>query len=140
MKQVNKDLIRLVASYNSEDRQKAFDLVINSKANPFETDQYGNSAFSIAVSYDGIYLAKKFVNTSRLIDSFPDLKDKTQESDEIFCWYIASNICKKNSKLVEFFELAPSSLGAHVLFSDISETCERFGLNTAELLKCNDYI
>ena len=79
---------------------KIADKLLDLKADPFIGDNYGNTAFSIAIEKQNLTYAKKFIN---IRGNFIDLNQlDTIYNFEIF---IVSNICIYNSQFREFIGL-----------------------------------
>ena len=118
---LDKDLLRLTASPYSADIQMAIELV-GIGANPLIVYDYGKSALSTAFLNMEIELAKYFIRSRKNL--FRELSDSLEKSNEMFCTYLASNICDPSSPLPAFFNWKPDSKAADKLFKEVTECLE----------------
>jgi ankyrin repeat protein len=118
--------------------------LIKLKADPFKSDKFGNSAFSISLKHGREDLAQKF-----LLTKISDILQSQELTVEItphlyssengdLSYYIASHICKSDSTLREILHFDIDT--AQTCFSEAREYCETLGQDSTNLLVNNDFI
>jgi ankyrin repeat protein len=118
--------------------EEAIKFFLNNGANPFKTDNYGNSAFSIAFSQEMESVAKEFVqvkviSNKKLSEIDTDLIKSLQSQEKgEFAYYIASHICTKNSDLRD--SLGISTEGAKTCYNQAKDYYGVLGEDYTSLL------
>jgi hypothetical protein len=108
---------------------------------PFLYDEYGNSEFSFAIFEGRVALAKQYISEKLKVtnddqNEYEDIRHLLDLPKPEFYWFIAQNICNKEStsSLNKFLGLQCGDNGAKTLFAEARESYEMLGLDGTDLL------
>jgi len=108
-------------------------------ADPFKSDEFGNTAFSIAIRTGQENCVKMFLKTKiKDIEKSPELSQYlpalvyAPQKEKDIDYYIASHICLKESTLRDLLSMDEQS--AKICFADASSRCEVLGVDASSLL------
>ena len=101
--------------------------LINKGVNPFECDQFGNSAFSVALRDELLDLAKMFIKMGNI-----DLYNESVGTDNHFVLYIGHSLLIPDSLFLQVSGFDDQA--RQTCFCEVLDSCARLDEDTSALL------